>query len=191
MPSEFPDFRLGSVLATSFTATLTERHGEPVERIPTPKRLVDWLAVEGLTVDSSSTAELKVARKLREAIHNAATAVASHDPAPVSAVRIINDRSAAGHAAAFLTPDGARVWRLADSSVEDALSVIAADAIAIIAGERDGRLALCAAPTCRAAFFDTSQSRTRKWCDMNTCGNRQKKARFNSSRREKSRAAKS
>ncbi len=28
-------------------------------------------------------------------------------------------------------------------------------------GERDGRLALCASPTCRAAFFDTSRSRTR------------------------------
>ncbi|MFC6161758.1 CGNR zinc finger domain-containing protein [Kribbella jiaozuonensis] len=40
---------------------------------------------------------------------------------------------------------------------------------------RRGRLALCASPTCQAAFFDTSQSRTRKWCDMNTCGNRQKK----------------
>src|SRR5947208_6338891 len=41
----------------------------------------------------------------------------------------------------------------------------------------DGKLALCASPTCQAAFFETSQSRTRKWCDMNTCGNRQKKAR--------------
>jgi predicted RNA-binding Zn ribbon-like protein len=45
-------------------------------------------------------------------------------------------------------------------------------------------LALCASPTCRAAFFDTSQSRTRKWCDMNTCGNRQKKARFNANQRK-------
>jgi predicted RNA-binding Zn ribbon-like protein len=67
--------------------------------------------------------------------------------------------------------------------VEDALGVIAADAISIIAGERDGKLALCASPTCRAAFFDTSQSRTRKWCDMNTCGNRQKKARFHAKQR--------
>ncbi|SCE15728.1 CGNR zinc finger domain-containing protein, partial [Streptomyces sp. OspMP-M43] len=74
-------------------------------------------------------------------------------------------------------------WRLASSSVEDALSVVAADAVDVISGVRDGRLALCASPTCRAAFFDTSQSRTRKWCDMNTCGNRQKKARFNAGRR--------
>ena len=52
MRAEFPDFRLGNVLATSFTATLTERHGDAVERIPTPQRLVDWLAVNGLAVDS-------------------------------------------------------------------------------------------------------------------------------------------
>lgn len=185
MPAEFPDFRLGSVLATSFTATLTERQGEPVERIPTPQRLIDWLAVEGLAVGSCTPAELELARKLREAVHAAATAVALAEDPPTAAVRIINDRSAAGRAAASLTRDGRRVWRLADSCVEDALSVIAADAINIIAGERDGRLALCAAPTCQAAFFDTSQSHTRKWCDMGTCGNRQKKARFNASTQHK------
>lgn len=185
MPSEFPDFRLGTVLATSFTATLTERQGDPLERIPTPQRLADWLAVEGLAVDSCTTAELRLARKLREAIHTAATAVATGDSPPASAIRIINDRSAAGRAAATLAPNLKRVWRLADSCVEDALSVIAADAVSIIAGERDGRLALCASPTCRAAFFDTSQSRTRKWCDMGTCGNRQKKARFMANQRKK------
>ncbi|WP_236572254.1 MULTISPECIES: CGNR zinc finger domain-containing protein [unclassified Nocardiopsis] len=55
----------------------------------------------------------------------------------------------------------------------------APDAISVISGERDGRLALCASPTCRTAFCDTSRSRTRRWCEMNTCGNRQKKASFN------------
>ncbi|MEV6872054.1 CGNR zinc finger domain-containing protein [Amycolatopsis sp. NPDC051128] len=185
MRVEFPDFRLGNVLATSFTATLTERRGDAVERIPTPRRLVDWLAVSGLAVDSCTTAQLDLARELRESIHAAATAAAIQDALPVSAVQVINDRSVQGRAAAVLTPDGKRRWQLSSaSSVEDALSVIAADAISIIAGERDGKLALCASPTCQAAFFDTSQSRTRKWCDMNTCGNRQKKARFNASRRK-------
>ncbi|WP_425827412.1 CGNR zinc finger domain-containing protein [Streptomyces fractus] len=179
MRARFPEFRLGKVLATSFTATLTERQGEPVERIPVPHRLVDWLAVSGLAVDSCTLAELDLARELREAIHAAATAAAIRDRLPTAAVQVINDRSVHGRAAAVLTRAGERRWRLgAESCVEDALSVIAADAIGVIAGERDGRLALCASPTCRAAFFDTSQSRTRKWCDMNTCGNRQKKARF-------------
>lgn len=184
MRAGFPDFRLGNVLATSFTGTLSERHGNAVERIPVPHRLVDWLAVNGLAVDSCTTAQLDLARELRESIHAAATATALQVALPASAVQVINGCSAQGRAAAILTPDGERQWRLSSACVEDALSVIAADAISIIAGERDGRLALCASPTCRAAFFDSSQSRTRKWCDMNTCGNRQKKARFNANRRE-------
>lgn len=185
MRAGFPDFRLGSVLATSFTGTLTERHGNTVERIPTPQRLVDWLAANGLAVGSCTAAQLELARELRESIHAAATATAIRDALPPSAVQIINDRSVKGRAAATLTPEGKRRWRLGSAScVEDALSVIAADAISVIAGERDGELALCASPTCRAAFFDVSQSRTRRWCDMNTCGNRQKKARFNASQRK-------
>ncbi|MEJ8633389.1 CGNR zinc finger domain-containing protein [Streptomyces sp. MS2.AVA.5] len=185
MPPEFPDFRLGNVLATSFTGTLSERHGDAVERIPAPHRLVDWLAVSGLAVDSCTTAQFDLARELRESIHAAATATAIQDALPASAVRVINECSVQGRAAATLTPEGKRRWQLSSAScVEDALSVIAADAISIIAGERDGKLALCASPTCRAAFFDTSQSRTRKWCDMNTCGNRQKKARFHANQRK-------
>ncbi|MEV8319804.1 CGNR zinc finger domain-containing protein [Streptomyces sp. NPDC059900] len=185
MSAAFPDFRLGAVLATSFTGTLSERHGEPVERIPVPHRLVDWLAVYGLAVDSCTAAQLDRARELRESIHEAATAAAVQDALPAPAVQAINECSLQGRAAAILTPGGKRQWRLSpDSRVEDALSVIAADAIGILAGERDGKLALCASPTCQAAFFDASQSRTRKWCDMNTCGNRQKKARFNANQRK-------
>jgi predicted RNA-binding Zn ribbon-like protein len=191
MRAGFPDFRLGSVLATSFTATLTERRGNAVERIPTPHRLVEWLAVNGLAVESCTTAQLELAWELRESIHAAATAAAIHDALPTSAVQVINDRSIQGRAAAILTPEGNRRWRLSSAScVEDALGVIAADVISIIAGERDGKLALCASPTCQAAFFDTSQSRTRRWCDMNTCGNRQKKARFNANQRKNPRSAK-
>lgn len=189
MPAGFPDFRLGTVLATSFTATLTERRGDAVERIPTPQRLADWLAVSGLAVDSCTAEQLELARELRESIHAAATAAALHDPLPEAAVEVINARSAQGRAAAVLTPDGKRRWQLSSATaVEDALGVIAADAISIISGERDGKLALCASPTCQAAFFDTSQSRTRRWCEMNTCGNRHKKARFNANHR-KNRAA--
>jgi len=185
MRVEFPEFRLGTVLATSFTGTLSERHGDAVERIPTPGRLADWLAVYGLAVDSCTPAQLDLARELRESIHAAATAAASQEALPASAVRVINARSAQGGAAAVLTPEGERRWQHGSASpLADALGVIAADAISIIAGERDGKLALCASPTCRAAFFDTSQSRTRKWCDMNTCGNRQKKARFNANHRK-------
>src|SRR5213595_1195580 len=106
MRARFPDFRLGNVLATSFTGTLSERHGDAVERIPTPQRLVDWLAVYGLAVDSCTTAQLDLARELRESIHAAATAAALQDALPAPAVHVINNRSAQGRAAAILTPEG-------------------------------------------------------------------------------------
>ncbi|MGO3022180.1 MAG: CGNR zinc finger domain-containing protein [Brevibacterium sp.] len=188
MSPRFPGFRLGAVLATSFTGTLTERQGDPVERIPTPQRLADWLGVNSLAVDSCTDTDLERAKELRESLHTAATAAAVGDPLPMAAVRVINEFSARGRASAILTSGGDREWQLMPASqVDDALGVIAADAIAILAGERDGKLALCASPTCRAAFFDTSQSRTRKWCDMNTCGNRQKKARLDAKERGASR----
>src|SRR5438270_1213165 len=116
MRAGFPDFRLGTVLATSFTGTLTERHGSTVERIPTPQRLVDWLAVNGLAVDSCTTAQLELARELRESIHAAATAAAIHGALPASAVQVINDCSIRGRAAAILTPERNRRWRLSSAS---------------------------------------------------------------------------
>ncbi|MEU6547992.1 CGNR zinc finger domain-containing protein [Streptomyces sp. NPDC046859] len=173
-----PEFRLGKVLATSFTGTLSERYGEKLERIPVPSRLADWLAVNGLAVGSCTQSQLDRARELRESIHTAATAVANQNPLPSAAVHVINDCSTQGLASAILTSEGVRKWRLSSTSVEDALSVVAADAIGLLAGEREGKISLCASPTCRAAFLDTSRGGTRKWCDMNTCGNREKKARF-------------
>src|SRR5437879_4203124 len=124
MRVEFPDFRLGTVLATSFTGTLSERRGSAVERIPTPQRLADWLAVNGLAVDSCTTAQLELARELRESIHAAATAAATQDALPASAVQVINDCSGQGRAAAILTLEAKRRWRISSAScVEDALGV--------------------------------------------------------------------
>jgi predicted RNA-binding Zn ribbon-like protein len=178
-----PEFRLGSVLATTFTGTLTERSGTPVERIPTPARLAAWFREMDLAVDTCSSADLDAARELREAIHTAATAQALGQPRPRDAVDVINAFSARGGATASLTADGRRKWVLGGSeTVAAALGVVAADAIDILAGVRPGALALCASPTCRAAFFDTSRGRTRRWCDMNTCGNHEKKARLKARR---------
>ncbi len=37
---------------------------------------------------------------------------------------------------------------------------------------RPPRLKRCADPDCRRAFVDETRSRTRRWCDLGTCGNR-------------------
>jgi predicted RNA-binding Zn ribbon-like protein len=45
------------------------------------------------------------------------------------------------------------------------------------------RLGQCADPQCGWLFLDTSKSRTRKWCDINDCGNRAKQRRFQKKKR--------
>jgi predicted RNA-binding Zn ribbon-like protein len=40
------------------------------------------------------------------------------------------------------------------------------------------RLKLCANPECRLPFYDASKSRTRRWHDNATCGNRERVRRF-------------
>ena len=183
MAARDPEFRLGSVLTTAFTGTLTERFGAPVERIPTPARLADWLREVDLPVDACSPDDLAAAVELREAIHIAASARAVGQPRPRDAVEVINGFSARGGAVAVLAEDGRRRWFLGQpATAAAALGVVAADAIEILAGVHPGALALCASPTCRAAFFDTSRGRTRRWCDMNTCGNHEKKARLRARR---------
>lgn len=190
MPADLPPFRGGSELVTRFTGTITERHGDTVERIPTPQRFAEWLADNGLPAASCNEQERLEATGLREAIHVALDAVARGVDIPVGAACTINVHSQGGRAAARLTPQGAREWVLGPPPrVADALAVLAQEAIAILAGERDGRLALCDSPTCREPFFDTSRSRTRRWCDMNICGNKQKKARLKAARSSAARAA--
>lgn len=42
------------------------------------------------------------------------------------------------------------------------------------------RLKLCGDPSCRWAFYDESRNHSSRWCDMASCGNRQKAKRFRS-----------
>lgn len=53
--------------------------------------------------------------------------------------------------------------------------------IAIIQANADNtweRLKLCVAGDCLLAFYDTSKNRSRRWCSMGECGNRQKTRRY-------------
>jgi predicted RNA-binding Zn ribbon-like protein len=40
------------------------------------------------------------------------------------------------------------------------------------------RLKACRSDTCQFAFIDTARNRSRQWCDMAVCGNREKARRF-------------
>jgi len=58
-------------------------------------------------------------------------------------------------------------------------SILAAVAEAMADGSL-ARLKACRADDCKWAFIDTARNRTRQWCDMAVCGNREKARRYRS-----------
>jgi predicted RNA-binding Zn ribbon-like protein len=76
-------------------------------------------------------------------------------------------------------------WRENDAGLPLwALSVSASD---LIISEDMYRLRACDNPECRWLFLDTSKNHTRRWCDMQVCGNRMKARRFKAQRKTSAR----
>ncbi|GAB2514615.1 CGNR zinc finger domain-containing protein [Nocardia heshunensis] len=173
-------FRLDNeVLAFRYTATVSDRAAaEPLERLSDPGRLELWLQAVGLGVPGVSPAELEDALALREAIYRAGLAVAAAQRPDLGDAMILNRAAAAGRPKLGLD-NGLAVWHLGKKApVTDALGVLAADAIQVLGGSDRGRIKACEGPGCAGLFLDTSRGTNRRWCSMNTCGNRVKKARL-------------
>jgi predicted RNA-binding Zn ribbon-like protein len=68
--------------------------------------------------------------------------------------------------------------RHAETPVDDALALIAEAIVEELATGRPERLRVCANDRCRWAFFDSSPTGRRRWCDMRSCGNQAKAARY-------------
>ena len=58
------------------------------------------------------------------------------------------------------------------------LGRILVSAVELLTSPRRERVRTCGAETCLWLFLDTSKNGSRRWCDMNQCGNRTKARRF-------------
>jgi predicted RNA-binding Zn ribbon-like protein len=179
--TEAPVFRLDNErLAFRFTATLSDRGASPVDRLPTPGRLGDWLAANDLTLANTKATgtDLDLARRLREAIHRAGTAIAAGGTPDEHDASLINTLAHDGQTYLELEATTAR-WRTRSTDpVGAALGVIAEDAISALGGPDRAQVKACENSACGGLYVDTSRGQNRRWCSMNICGNRAKKARL-------------
>ncbi|MBP2436193.1 CGNR zinc finger domain-containing protein [Microbacterium amylolyticum] len=170
-------------LAFRLTATLSDRGSDaPQERLTDPARLELWLGACELAPERDATdADLSRAIQLREAIYRAGF-LATRGERDSTAERQLNRSAAWGHPVPNLQ-HGRRTWLLTGTdSIADSLAVIARDAIDVIGGAQEGRIKVCSNALCLGLFADTSRGANRRWCSMNTCGNRAKKARIRGKR---------
>jgi predicted RNA-binding Zn ribbon-like protein len=136
------------------------------------------------------------ATALREALFELFTAVAAGQAPPPPELAHLNGELAAalaqlrvGAPDRALHPgvreaadghDAALAWSWADAAVRlDApLWPLVRLAAELLVGPELERVRECAAGDCRWLFLDTSKNRSRRWCDMKSCGNRAKVRRF-------------
>jgi predicted RNA-binding Zn ribbon-like protein len=147
----------------------------PVEKLPDPGALRDWLAERDLLGARAkvTSQELDHARELRDALREQLRAHHG-ETADATAATTIDQAAARAHLRArFGTQDDVALAPDA-TGVDGALGVLLA---AVADAMRDGtwkRLKVCSADDCQYAFYDTSRNRSGVWCDMGVCGNRAK-----------------
>lgn len=169
-----PDFRFGGRLSLDLTWTLRFRAVRPTELLVEPDDLRRWLEAVGLPTAAVPTPhDLRIVRALREAIHDAVAAVVDGGTVTAADRLLINRCAAHATPVPRLDEDGsAGTWVPDGRAVRAASSMVARDAIDLLAGVGDGRLRRCAGPQCSLLFHDDSRPGTRRWCSTERCGNR-------------------
>lgn len=115
---------------------------------------------------------------LRETLFRAFAAIAQHKSAAAGDLQRINDAvlEALQHRR-LVRSDGDYRWEWsadATNAVEGILWPVATSAADLLTSEELRALRYCEAPDCEWLFLDHSRNRSRRWCDMKSCGNRQK-----------------
>jgi predicted RNA-binding Zn ribbon-like protein len=150
-----------------------------VDRISSPDELAMWLSEQGLVDDLVEPSDEEVADALavREAIRELLLANNGVDANAASASKTLE---AAGREArltvrfengrALLAPDG--------DGTRAAVGRIVAAVAELAPTDEWKRLKGCRDDHCRVAFYDKSRNRSRAWCSMEVCGNREKARSF-------------
>jgi predicted RNA-binding Zn ribbon-like protein len=169
-------------LCLDFTRTLRYR-GQPraEEELDRPESLARWIAQFGRCPRSPlrpTPSQVCAAQVLREAVHEIITAARgprAASGAPDAARRTVNEAAARPVPVPQLHPGG-QVSYGADDPVAATLALVARDCLELLGSPDLARIQACANPECRVLFVDRSRPGTRRWCSMETCGNRAKKA---------------
>jgi predicted RNA-binding Zn ribbon-like protein len=166
----------------------------PVERLDSYQSLLTWaleqhlisgaaadrLAAEAHRHPHQAAAVLARAKDFREALNGLASSIdAARQPNSV-VLKTISECLAGAYANGRLVPhEGALQWvASAEDDLDRVLWEIGRAAGRLVVSPRLARVRACAAHDCGWWFVDDTKNRSRRWCDMKLCGNREKLRRF-------------
>lgn len=119
--------------------------------------------------------------RLRDAIYEIFLAVAERRDVSRTALALLNDavRQASEHASiAHGNRHFTWEWVLPEENLDCVLWLVVRAAAELLVSEEIQYVRACASETCCWLFLDKTKNHRRRWCDMKTCGNRDKARRY-------------
>lgn len=158
-------------LVRDFVNTVDLESG--VDELADARGLTAWLRMRGLWNGTATAADLADAREVREALRDMMRANNGCEASPDASAATLD---AAARRAGVEVRFGAGALRL--TAPPGGIGAVLAAAGQTMADGSWQRLKACRADTCRWAFVDTARNRSRQWCSMKVCGNREKARAF-------------
>jgi predicted RNA-binding Zn ribbon-like protein len=173
---------------------------QPVEMLTSYGDLLTWGRQAGILDSGAAGLLLRAAEyqpeaavaayersiALRETIFRIFRLMARHETPSASDLALLNHElvRASRHRQVVTTSDGYDWgWADQDAALDFVLWHVAQSAAELLVeGERE-RIRQCAGDPCGWLFYDTSRNRSRRWCNMEGCGNRAKARRYYERRR--------
>lgn len=191
-PQEFQFDLSGGHLALDFANSISRRDSaeKSVDHVTSYRDLVSFARqsgilspneAEALARDSGSASRrglhaMRAAIVLREAIFRAFLALANGKPASASDVELIGQAASdALRHRRIVRQDGGYRWQWDnDGDLERIVWPIAQSAAELLTSPDLKKVRECQASDCYWLFLDNSRNRSRRWCSMEACGNREK-----------------
>jgi predicted RNA-binding Zn ribbon-like protein len=168
----------GAQLLIAFVNTV-DLETPGVDELRSPDLCADWLRQHGLLDAGEPVTAADVVRviEVREALRNLILGNTG-EPVDPAAATVLERHSRSAPLRVSVAAGGSVGLAPVRPGVDAALGRLLAT---VAAATMDGswrRLKACRKHSCRFAFYDRSKNGSRSWCDMSSCGNRVKAARY-------------
>lgn len=183
---------VGGRTCLDFANTASQRREGPFkDKLESYEDLLTW-AVQAEQLSEAEAADLRAkaaadpagaaavlerGRALREAIYRVFTCRQEGKELPIDDLKLISEEYGRAAVNRLLTPSNVGVctfeWHTHDA-LDRPLWPVAVSATNLVASEDALRVKECGNDNCNWLFLDMSKNRSRRWCDMNECGNRAK-----------------
>ncbi|MCO5178076.1 MAG: ABATE domain-containing protein [Thermomicrobiales bacterium] len=181
---------IGGALCLDFSNTADwHASATPTEMLPDYDALLVW-AVEAGILSADDTTRLRVravaepeeaaavmrrAVALREVIYRLFSRIAAGNEVVPADLATLNDQLAITLPFRMLTHEAnGFTWSWRSAGLDAPLMLITASAADLLTSPTLDRVRECDGHPCGWLFIDTSRNRSRRWCSMESCGNRAK-----------------